>query len=340
MPVTPASVPRAPEWLVLVHQLPSGASNPRVKVWRRVLELGAVPLRSAVYVLPNSPQAREDFAWVREEINGLKGQATILTADTTDAVERQVIVDAFRTARGSDFASFTRDAERLARSLSKSANRSPEMRGRAERQLRAIRERLRALERIDFFAAPGADQARAALAKVEGQMPKRPTVAAALETGAVKPRDFRGRVWVTRPRPGVDRMASAWLIRRFIDPRAAFAFADHPRGTQIPFDMFTGEFSHYGSFCTFETMAQRFVLKDPAITRIGQIVHDLDMKEARYGLPEAVAVGHMVEGLRSLYAKDDVLLEHGITMFESLARSFGANAPDRAARGTQRKRRS
>jgi hypothetical protein len=104
--------------------------------------------------------------------------------------------------------------------------------------------------------------------------------------------------------------------------------------------MYTGEFSHRGSFCTFETMAQRFVLTDPAITRIGQIVHDLDMKESRYGLPEAVAVGHMVEGLRYLYAKDDALLEHGITMFEALARSFGSSARETAAaRGTKRKKR-
>jgi hypothetical protein len=132
---------------------------------------------------------------------------------------------------------------------------------------------------------------------------------------------------VTRPRPGVDRMASAWLIRRFIDPRATFAFVERPGDGDVPFDMYVGDFSHQGSLCTFETLAERFELTDAVVMRIGQIVHDLDMKDTRYATPEGPAVGRMVEGLRHLHADDQVLLDHGIEMFEALASSFRSTDP-------------
>ena len=139
-------------------------------------------------------------------------------------------------------------------------------------------------------------------------------------TLAVK--DFKKKVWVTRPRPGVDRMASAWLIRRAIDPNATFVFRTKPRGSEIPFDMYTGDFGHHGDLCTFETLAARFALRNPAVASIAQIVHDLDMKEARYNRPEAPAVGRLVEGLRQMHKDDDALLEQGMAMFEALSRSF------------------
>lgn len=143
---------------------------------------------------------------------------------------------------------------------------------------------------------------------------------------------FRHRRWVTRRRPGVDRMASAWLIRRFIDPNATFAFVDRPSGADVPFDMYTGEFSHQGDSCTFEVLAARFRVNGAAVARVGRIVHDLDMKDDKHEPPEAAAVGRMVEGLRALYADDTALLEQGIVMFDALARSFESEGAPRAAR--------
>jgi hypothetical protein len=138
----------------------------------------------------------------------------------------------------------------------------------------------------------------------------------------LSPVSFHGRRWVTRPRPGVDRIASAWLIRRFIDPNATFAFTDRADGVGVPFDMYAGEFSHQGDRCTFEVLAERFRLTSGAVMKIGRIVHDLDMKDAKYGPPEVVAVGRLIEGLRAAYADDAALLEQGMTMLDALARSF------------------
>jgi hypothetical protein len=136
---------------------------------------------------------------------------------------------------------------------------------------------------------------------------------------------FQGRLWITRPRPGVDRMASAWLIRRFIDRQARFAFAvdreavpDHG----VPFDMFGVEFSHQGEGCTFETLRSTFRIDEPALLRIAAIVHDLDLKDGRFGAPECSTVGAMIEGLQLAYHDDDALLEQGMTLFDSLYRSF------------------
>jgi hypothetical protein len=146
---------------------------------------------------------------------------------------------------------------------------------------------------------------------------------------------YQRRSWVTRPRPGIDRMSSAWLIRRFIDPKARFTFAEKPPqgDAAVPFDMFGVEFGHAGAGCTFETLAARFGLEEPAVEAIAEIVHDLDLKETRFGRPEAVAMGRLVEGLRAGYADDHELLAHGIVMFEALYRSFqSAPGPSRRLR--------
>src|SRR5262249_36970967 len=148
---------------------------------------------------------------------------------------------------------------------------------------------------------------------------------------------YAKRTWITRPRPGVDRMSSAWLIRRFIDPKARFAFAATPpaSATTVPFDMCGARFSHTGHGCTYETLVARFGLSTPAVDRIGRIVHDLDLKESKYQAPEAPAIGHLVDGLRLQHADDGALLEHGIGMFEALYLAFGSTAtpPRRPRRG-------
>jgi hypothetical protein len=308
-------------WLLLGHQLPTGSSNARVKTWRRLQQVGAVPARNSVYVLPNTDQCREDFEWIRSEIVALGGEATVFAADAISEGGTDDIVLAFRRAREQEYRALKTDIDRLLPTGKGKRRSGPTRDGQASRTLRGLRGRFSAIERIDFFDAPARSETAASLAALEqathGRRP--PSVAIHIP---LSPVSFHGRRWVTRHRPGVDRMASAWLIRRFIDPSATFAFTDRPGGADVPFDMYTGEFSHHGDSCTFEVLANRFQLKNPAIARVGQIVHDLDMKDTKYDPPEVVAVGRMVEGLRALHANDATLLEQGIAMFDALARSF------------------
>jgi hypothetical protein len=324
-----------PRWLLLAHQLPAGASNARVKTWRRLQQVGAVSVRNSVYVLPNTDQCREDFEWLRSEIAALGGGATVFAADAVDAGADEEIIAAFRRARDADYEAIAREAARLTvpgRRAQKTAAIDPP----AARALAQLRERVNAVRRIDFFNAPRCLHAADAIDAVERRL--RPPA----ETGkepAMRDRlsttSFTKRRWVTRQRPGVDRMASAWLIRRHIDPSAAFGFVDQPAESDVPFDMYVGDFSHRGTLCTFEVLADRFGIRDAAVRRLAEIVHDIDMKEDRYAAPETAAIARMVEGLRQLHSDDAILLEQGIAMFEALARSFASTA-DRRKESTRR----
>jgi len=311
------SAPRA-RWLLLAHQLPARSSNARVKTWRRLQQVGAVAARNSVYVLPNSDQSREDFEWLRSEIVALGGDATVFAADTVDAAADEDLVRAFREARDADYDAVVRAAGEI----------RPRRRGAdaaAARAVSQLRERLAAVGRIDFFSAPRGTAAAAALDALERRTRRADPGGKERVVRTAAAKSFTKRRWVTRPRPGVDRMASAWLIRRFVDPAATFAFVEHPAANDVPFDMYLGDFSHRGNLCTFEVLARQFRVSNPAVRRMAEIVHDLDMKDNRYGAAEAVAVGRMIDGLRQLHADDAALLEQGIAMFEALARSFSTN---------------
>jgi hypothetical protein len=323
-----------PRWLLLGHQLPTRSSNARVKTWRRLQQIGAVPARNSLYVLPNVEQCREDFEWMRTEIVALGGEATVFAAEAISEGGTEAIEALFRRSREHDYRTLKGQIDRL---LPRTRRRSTAAATHVSRRraLRTLRERFEAIERVDFFRAAGAAETVVALAALErsvvGRKPAAPDDASRRE-------HYVGRQWVTRPRPGVDRMASAWLIRRHIDPRPTFAFTEQPGGGDIAFDMYSGEFSHHGDNCTFETLAERFGLVQPAISRIADIVHDLDMKDAKYGHPETVAIGRIVDGLRASQADDSRLLEQGMEMFEALARSFESDQAIIGSLADRRKR--
>jgi hypothetical protein len=327
MPSGPDSAAvRPPAWLLLVYQLPSRPSNARVKTWRRLQKLGARAIRNSAYVLPNSPQAREDFEWLKAEIAALKGQGDVFAADTLDPQSSDELVAEFRRARQQEFEAIRREATlmlgRSGQGRSPADSRRPWM----ARAVRTLRERWTEVVAVDFFGAPRRDEAAAALDQLERMLAGSGPRAGirATEGDILMAEKFRECIWVTRPRPGIDRMGSGWLIRRFIDPRARFRFGEKPEksAATVPFDMFGVEFSHQGNRCTFETLTRRFAISSPAVNWLAQIVHDLDLKDDRYALPEASAIGRLVDGLRQMYADDSELLERGIAMFEALYRSY------------------
>jgi len=320
----PAPITR--RWLIFVHQLPSQPSNLRVSTWRRLQQIGAIPLKQAVYALPDTPDAREDFEWLKTEVKAAGGDASVFAAGSVDAWADDELVEEFRRSRQESYGELGRDIEealkRAGSTRRPAGTRAPSVR----RRLDIFRERLVALEKIDFFGSAGRDRVLTRLRQLEERT-----------TGGKRPADrspspssgqaagFHGRLWITRPRPGVDRMASAWLIRRFIDRQARFGFApdrDAVPDHGVPFDMFGVEFSHQGDGCTFETLCRTFGIDDPAVARLAAIVHDLDLKDDRFGAPECGTVTAMIEGLQLAHHDDDVLLAQGMTLFDSLYRSF------------------
>jgi hypothetical protein len=337
---SPNRAANTPRWLLLVHQLPARPSNLRVRTWRRLQQLGAIAVKQAVYVLPDSSAAREDFEWLKTEIEASRGHATLFVADTVETWSSDELVQEFRRARENDYASLSRALER---SLAATRRKRPPRRSRqaALRIVATFRQRLAAVEAIDFFTSAGRDRAATLIGELHHALAGNTGNDAA--SSDQRTRDaYVGRTWVTRPHPGIDRMGSAWLIRRFIDPQARFGFVDRPpaSGNAIPFDMFGVEFTHHAEWCTFETLVHRFAIADAGVSRLASIVHDLDLKDAKFGSPEAAAIGAMVDGFQALYPDDHALLDQGMTMFEALYRSFERAARPVGPRPLARRRRS
>jgi hypothetical protein len=308
-------------WLLLAHQLPATPSNLRVRTWRRLQDLGAVAIKQSIYVLPDSPEAREDFEWLRVEIEGSGGEAVVFSANHLDTEAESALVEEFRRHRQS---AYTELAAELQRVRAKSDGR------RAQSHLRELsryRERFQAIERIDFFGSAGRDRVASLLAGLESKHAGAQDQQA--PTGGSDHTPYKGRLWVTRPRPGVDRMSSAWLIRRFIDATATFAFvtdAKHAPQDAVPFDMYGTGFRHDGDRCTFETLMAKFAVTDRAVRRLSEVVHNLDLKDGKFAAPEAVTLGAAIDGLQMSCPDDHQLLDQGIILFEAMYRSFTQQA--------------
>jgi hypothetical protein len=331
-----AAKPHGRRWLLFVHQLPSSPSNIRVRTWRRLKQIGAVIVKQAVYALPDSPATREDFEWLKAEIEGDGGEAEVFAAAHLESDD--ALVEEFRQASQDAYTGLAAELEQA------TGRRTRSRRGRAQsprRLLQAYRERFAAIERIDFFGSAGRDRVAQLLETLADRFSANPTRSNGDAREDHNATAYRGRVWVTRPRPGVDRMASAWLIRRFIDADARFGFAsdrDAAGSDPVPFDMFGVEFSHRGGLCTFETLCHVFRLDDPAVGRVAGVVHDLDLKDGRFGAPEAAAIGGVIEGLQAGHADDHQLLEAGITLFDALYRGFVQSARGTGPRPVARRR--
>jgi hypothetical protein len=307
----------------LIHQIPPRPSYLRVKVGRRLQALGAVPVKNSVYVLPRGDQALEDFQWVRREIVAGRGDASVCEARFVEGLSDAAVEALFNAAREADYETLAREARRLQASLRPAKRRPAPDRERASAALLRLRKRLAELAAVDFFGAPGRGTAEGLLAAIEGGL--RAGGAASPESatpvGAVK-----GRTWVTRAGVHVDRIASAWLIRRFIDADAGFKFVRAqeytPKAGELRFDMYEAEFTHEGEECTFEVLMRRFGLGDPALRSVAEIVHDVDLKDSRFSRPEAAGLDRLIAGMAMRHKDDESRLREGAAVFESLYEYF------------------
>lgn len=325
-------------WLLLLHRLPTRPAYLRVKIWRRLQALGAVPIKNSVYGLPAGADAREDLSWLLREIQRGGGDGCLWEGQMLEGLTDAQLKALFDEARNADYAAIVADAQALIKRRGGSARpRSQSLTGAIAR----LRRRIEQVAAIDFFGAAGRRRAEAVVGELEIRLlaaPKDQAVAAAAQTAAKPP---RGAVWVTRRDVRVDRIASAWLIRRRIDPRARFRFVEGdrhaPRRGEIRFDMFEGEFTHEGDACTFEVLSRRFGLGEPGLAQIAEIVHDLDIKDGKYGRPESEGIGQVLSGIVLAQPDDTARLERGMALFDDLLAQFRTSGLGRR-RGGPRKR--
>ncbi|HHT9113258.1 MAG: chromate resistance protein [Planctomycetes bacterium] len=316
------------KWILLIHQIAHDSPNLRVKIWRNLKKHGAVLFKNAVYVLPYTNEHEEIMQWLCNQIKEGGSDASLFITESLDKKQDEEIIKSFHETCDKEYISLIEvcDAE-----LKKITQReetegiSESLVHECKRKLNEILKSADDISKIDFFHAPQKEILLQKIASLQKMLLKwaKTSEKEIKVTGKVyQIKDFLGKKWVTRKDIFIDRIASAWLIRKFIDPKARFVFMSKgtekiPRGT-VPFDMYGSEFTHHGEDCTFETLMKAFDLKDTALQSIAQIVHDIDLKDNKYGRKEADGIAQIITGLSQKLKNDNKLLEKGLEIFDAL----------------------
>jgi hypothetical protein len=296
-------------WLLLLFSLPATHKTARVAIWRKLQKSGAIQIKTSTYLLPDTPAQYELFQWLAKQVTDYGGDSTLIRAQQIEGLSDARIVGLFNAARDSDYSAVGEAARQLA------APRVAKRDKAFADKLAKLRKTFHAIREIDFFDAPKAHVIESQLDRLESAPRSQTAVAARLQSTK-----FQGKTWVTRPRPEIDRVACAWLIRAFIDPKATFKFstqADAIAGG-IPFDYAHGEFSHHGEDCTFETLLKRFGIADKALRVIGEMVHDADLEDEKFQRPECLGLDRILKGWAKRGMPDDEILLRGGNCFDGL----------------------
>jgi len=305
---------RTRAWYLLVHQVPPRPLYLRAKIRQRLAKVGAVALKDAVYVLPRREDCLEDFEWIAEEARAGGGEAWICEAAFPDAKTDQALVSRFRAERESEYSALAREVRGWTR-----GNEDPVPR------IARARKRLEDIARTDFFAAKGRGATELLIERAARNHERRRQT---MKTSSKKKKaNLVGRTWVTRQGVKVDRISSAWFVRRFVDPKARLRLIDPKkeeiRPGEVGFDMPGGEFTHEGDRCTLETLVRRSAVSDRALKPITEIVHDIDLKDGKFGRPETAGVAQILAGLFVANPDNDQgRLERGFALFDELYASF------------------
>ena len=307
-------------WLTLLTTLPPTPTRHRVGVWRKLQRMGAVRLRGAGWILPENPETTELFQWLVQEIHSVRGEATLLRVDRVEPITDKDIVGLFHKARAVEYHAVIEGCREILRHLDRYQTNHRRGIPKLRTKLDAMKRELDRVQAIDYLKAPAGERARSVwetAAKRLRAAESRPHAPSA-RRGGVLP--ARGSTWVTRPRPHIDRIASAWLIRRFHDPDAKFEFADAADAARkgTPFDVLGAEFGHHGDDCTFETLVKRFGIKDRRVKVIAEIVHEADLHDGKFTRNEAAGVDLAINGLVEAVPDDHDLLARGTALFDGL----------------------
>jgi hypothetical protein len=311
------------KWLLLIHQIPHQHNGLRVKIWRRLQQIGAVAIKQSVYAMPLCAQAREDLSWTLKEIQGGGGEGSIAEAHLMEGLSDAEIQELFQKARGSDYQRLNEEADALRSLWSAGVSdlKDPAIKGAV--QIAKLRRKLEETIAIDFFSAPERSTAELRLKELENFLTAQP---APEDTRQERPVDLKGRIWVTRENVFVDRIACGWLIKRFVDENAVYKYVESgaytPLSNEIRFDMFGGEFTHEGEQCTFEVMVRWLGIQNLAMKRLAEVVHEMDMKDNKYVCDEAIGIKAILSGLATTQPRDDRRMNEGFGIFDNLYAYF------------------
>ncbi|MGH9714540.1 MAG: chromate resistance protein ChrB domain-containing protein [Candidatus Acidiferrales bacterium] len=300
-------------WLLLTFTLPGKRASQRVEIWRKLRRYGAIPLGNSGYLLPNDATNQERLEWLATSLRNYGGEASVIRVQAIDNLNRQQLIGRFSQARSREYHEIIRQLQGI---LSGTSTR------KSPTRVVQLRNRFQEIVSIDFFGNPLQARVQELLKQAE-RTSSQPVVTLVVEDK--ERREYAGKVWVTRSRPGIDRCASAWLIRKFIDSKARFAFVPEggiPPKRAVPFDMFEGGFGHRGEDCTFETLAKSFRVTDKRVLLIAQIIHDADLLDGKFGRREGFGIDEVLKGWARQGIPDKQLLDRGMGLIEGLYHSL------------------
>ena len=297
----------ATAWLLLLFSLPTNRNTERVAVWRRLKKMGAVQIKTSTYLLPDEPAQYEQFQWLAQQIRDYGGDSTLVRAQEIEGLTKEKVIAMFNDARANDYAE-------LRKSLQGFIGRRKKMDAEtAAAELERLTRQFREIRQVDFFDSPRGHDVAMLLRRAEGRSRAR-------KLEVLDAKQYQGKTWLTRPRPEIGRVGSAWLISKFIDRKPRFVFAPSADAVPnaIPFDMLDAEFSHHGNCCTFETLIRRFAISDKSIAKIGEMIHDADLDDARFQRVEAVGIDRVLKGWAKQELPDEEILRRGFECFDAL----------------------
>lgn len=318
---------RHPNWLMFFYSVPSKPVSNRMKIWRKLIKAGAIQFKGAVYLLPYSEDHYDFFQWLVSEVTDMEGDAALVNVENIDTMKNKEIIGLFNQQRGVEYRNLEKRLDGLERKISSIRKGSgikdtQKLMEEFDKSYKEFRE----IKKIDFFSSESGNALKKKL-ELLGVDIKNISSTVAKEQyytiTAKRIEDYQNKTWVTRKRPFVDRMASAWLIKKFIDKKAIFGFIDEQdmedlEKEAVTFDMRGGEFTHIGDMCTFEALLKSFGLKGKALKKIAEIVHELDVKDEKFKADEARGVEGLLRGIRKTVKTDEEVLEKGMEIFEML----------------------
>jgi len=295
-----------PAWLLLLVRLPATHSAERVAIWRKLKKSGAIQVQTSTYILPDDPPRYETFQWLTQHIRDTGGDATLVRVREIEGLSNERLIELFNAARTKEYISLREMLRPLMARSTRTSN--------SDVRLDRIRKQFREIRETDFFDSPKAKDLETFLRKLEETQPRSKT------QPRLERRDFRDKVWLTRPRPEIDRVGSAWLISKFIDPKAKFVFGNKRGPTQrvLTFDMLEGDFSHDGDDCTFETLIRRFGIQDRTVCKIAEMVHDADLDDDKFQRTECIGIDRVLKGWAKEGLSDQEILRRGFECFDAL----------------------
>ncbi len=314
-------------WLLFFYSIPSKPVASRMKIWRKLTRAGALPFKGAVYVLPDNEENHEYFQWLVSEVATTGGEGAFVKVEKVETANNEEIIRLFNEQREKEYQRVEKTLEEIERRLAgiKKGGAIPSKK-KLLKQFSIMMREFDEIRKIDFFSSRRGEVVKRR-AKIMGLEIKRITGPEIKKQQAVivpkSVKDYQGKVWVTRKNPFVDRMASAWLIKRFVDKEAVFQFMEEREmanldNHMILFDVRGGEFTHVEDMCTFEIILKSFGLKDKGLKKVAESVHEIDLKDGKYDSPEAKGIEKILTGIRKAGKNDTEILEKGMAIFEML----------------------